>query len=239
MTDVLVVRDLGRMRYLDALEAQRAAHRRVLDARGAAGGESPRHAGAEVGELLLVEHDPPVITLGRRREAASHVVAPSARLAELGVEVVESDRGGDVTWHGPGQLVAYPILDLDRLRLRIHPYMRLLELSVIDAIGAFGVVGHRDPEATGVWVAGDGPARKICAMGVRVSRWVSMHGLALNVENDLSHFGLIVPCGLHGRPVTSLRAELGAAAPPMAAVRTALVESIGRALRAAISLPRG
>lgn len=217
------------MRYAAALEVQREAHARVLAA---------RPEGGVVGELLFVEHDPPVITLGRRRESASHVVAPMSRLEALGVELAETDRGGDVTWHGPGQLVAYPILDLERLGLRIHPYMRLLEECVIQVIGRFGVQGRRDPEATGVWVggdAGDRPARKICAMGVRVSRWVSMHGLALNVEPDLSHFSLIVPCGLHGRPVTSLRAELGDASPSMDAVKRALGATIDQAIHEAFS----
>jgi len=274
------------MGYAAALDEQRAAHARVLEGRaharasmtepsGAAdaAGTSAAGLGAPFGELLLVEHDPPVITLGRRRESASHVVAPPARLAALGVELVETDRGGDVTWHGPGQLVAYPILDLERLGLRIHPYMRLLEQCVIETLGTFGVAGHRDPEATGVWVGGAKaceaqeagalpdqgaapesraasarsaaprpPARKICAMGVRVSRWVSMHGLALNVAPDLSHFGLIVPCGLHGRPVTSMRAELGASAPSMEAVKRALIGALERAVaecvRAPVSPPR-
>ena len=244
------MRDLGRRRYADALALQREAVERVLSWRA----DVDRPAG----ELLLVEHDPPVITIGRRREASAHVVAPAEKLAALGVELVETDRGGDVTWHGPGQIVAYPILDLDRLGLRIHPYMRMLEECVLSTIAAFGVNGHRDESATGVWVGGDGavdaagsngaradtaaearPARKIAAMGVRVSRWVSMHGLALNVENDLSHFGLIVPCGLHGRPVTSLRAELGDAAPSIERVRSELVASIERAVDDAINLRRG
>ncbi|MBX3356064.1 MAG: lipoyl(octanoyl) transferase LipB [Phycisphaeraceae bacterium] len=217
---MLRVTDLGRMRYREALALQREAHARVLADM------------TVMGEVLLVEHDPPVITLGRRSESRSHLVAAPDRLAALGVEVEESDRGGDITWHGPGQLVAYPILALDRLRLRIHPYMRLLEQVVIDLIADLGVEGDRDPSATGVWVG----SRKICAMGVRVSRWVTTHGLALNVDPDLASFELIVPCGLHGRPVTSLRREVeakGGTPPPMTVVKNSLVNHLERHLQQA------
>jgi lipoyl(octanoyl) transferase len=150
--------------------------------------------------------------------------------------VAETDRGGDITYHGPGQLVAYPILDLNAFGLRLHSYMRFLEDVVIATIAGFGITGVRDPGATGVWVAPErggaeasapgGAARKICAMGVRVSRWVSMHGLALNVTTNLAHFDLIVPCGLAGRAVTSMERELGAACPSMDEVKAALVRSL-------------
>lgn len=188
-----------------------------------------REAGTpEVGRLLIVEHDP-VITIGRRPGASRHLAASPELRARHGVAVAESDRGGDVTYHGPGQLVAYPILDLNVLGLGLHAYMRLLESAVIDALASFGVLGERDPSATGVWVkrdgGPDGPA-KIAAMGVRVRRWVSMHGLALNVSTNPEHFGLIVPCGLAGRPVTSLAAILGACCPSMDAVKSELVASL-------------
>ena len=148
------------------------------------------------------------------------MVSPQ-RLAQLGVECVETDRGGDVTWHGPGQFVAYPILDLERMGLRIHGYMRLLEETVIQVLADFGIDAHRDAKATGVWTrAQDQPCDlKICAMGVRVSRWVCMHGLALNVDSDLAAFNLIVPCGLTGRGVTSMRECLGERCPSMDAVK--------------------
>jgi len=146
------------------------------------------------------------------------VLADDALLARHGIERVETDRGGDVTYHGPGQLVAYPIVDIERLGLRVHPYVRFLEQCVIDVLAEHGLVGFRDPSATGVWVGGGVPERKIAAIGVRLSRFVSLHGLALNVDPDLSHFGLIVPCGLT-RPVTSMRAELGARTPDLAAVK--------------------
>ena len=221
VNDELTVRDLGRAGYAAAYAEQV----RVLESVIAA-----REGAARVGELLFVEHDP-VITVTRRAGVSGHVLAGADRLAELGVEVHETDRGGDVTYHGPGQVVGYPIVDLNRVNCRLHEYLRLLEQTVIDAIGAFGVVGVRDASATGVWVdRGDGVLAKVCAIGVRVRRWVTMHGFALNVEPDLSHFGLIVPCGLHGRPVTSLRELLGDGCPSMAEVRAALAERLAGSL---------
>lgn len=211
--------DLGRMGYADALAIQRRRQGELVEARGEPGGA--------IGTVYLVEH-PPVITVTSRPGAAGHVLADRARLASLGVEVHATDRGGDVTYHGPGQIVVYPVLDLERLGrggkpLGLHGYMRLLEQAVIDTVGRWGIVGERDASATGVWAPmGDGPAAKIAAMGVRVRKWVTMHGLALNVEPDLGHFQLIVPCGLAGRPVTSMRALLGEGCPSVAEVRTEL-----------------
>ena len=168
---------------------------------------------------LLLEHDPPVVTVTKRVGAAAHVLASDAVLSAHGIEKAETDRGGDVTYHGPGQLVAYPILDIQRLGLKVHPYVRWLEQCLIDTIAEDGLAGMRDPAATGVWVGADGRAeRKVAAIGVRLSRFVALHGFALNVSPDLSHFGLIVPCGL-ARPVTSLAAELGARAPSIDAVK--------------------
>jgi len=216
----LQVQDLGRMNYAAALERQRVVHADLVAAREA---RPPM-------QLLLVEHDPPVITVSRRPGAERHVIVSDARLAELGVQKVETDRGGDVTWHGPGQLVAYPILDLHRLDLRIHGYMRFLEKAVIDTLAAFGVQGMRDEAATGVWVGEGAPQRKICAMGVRISRWATLHGLALNVCPDLGQFELIVPCGLVGRPVTSLQRELGSRAPSMEQVKNRLADRLMQAV---------
>ena len=191
-----------------------------------------RDAGApEPGRLLLVEHDP-VITISRRAGVADHLLATAEALREAGVSVAQTDRGGDITYHGPGQLVVYPILDLNLLNLGLHAYMRLLESAVIDACEGWGIQARRDPAATGVWV-GD-PPRKICAMGVRVRRWVSIHGLAINVTTDLDHFRLIVPCGLAGRDVTSLGRELGTSSPDMANVKIQLAELLERHLRAAL-----
>ena len=223
MHDPLRVVDLGRIRYAEAYELQQRELESVL---------ADREAGRpRVGTLFLLEHEP-VVTVSRRATAASHVVGTPELFARLGVEVRETDRGGDVTYHGPGQLVGYAVLDLNLLGMGIHEHMRLLEQAVIDAAGTWGVQGHRDPEATGVWVdtPTGGPAAKLCAFGVRVRRWVTMHGLGLNVDPDMSHFGLIVPCGLAGRPVTSLRALLGTRAPGMSEVKARVAEALGSLL---------
>ena len=213
------VRDLGRMAYADAYALQKKLQLEVIEGRSAGG--VPMY-------VLLVEHDPPVITVSRRKEARRHLTASADELASAGVEVTETDRGGDVTYHGPGQLVVYPILDLNAIGLRLHSYMRFLEGVVIDVLAGFGIEGRRDSEATGVWITGE---RKICAMGVRVSRWVSMHGLALNVTTNLAHFDLIVPCGLADRAVTSMEHELGQACPSMADVKRSLVEEFEKGVR--------
>lgn len=224
--------DLGRMAYAPAFEKQLECVDRVLADRDAMG-ENRDSAGF----LLLVEHDPPVITVSRRAAAAQHLLASTAQLDRLGIEVAPTDRGGDITYHGPGQLVAYPILDLNLLGLRLHEYMRALEEAVIGVCAGYRVSAMRDTNATGVWIpdARGAPSRKISAMGVRVKRWVSMHGLALNVSTDLTHFDLIVPCGLPGRPVTSLARENGESAPTMAAVKSSLVEQLDRVFGARLS----
>jgi lipoyl(octanoyl) transferase len=224
-TSVLPVRDLGRIPYAEALEQQRSLQREVIAARDLV--DQPP------GVLLLLEHDPPVVTISRRPGAGHHLVASEAQLAAAGVEVVETDRGGDITYHGPGQIVGYPILDLNRLDLRLHGYLRWMEGVIIGVLGAWGIAAGRDDDATGVWVPAEPAPAKICAMGVRVSRWVTMHGFALNVSTDLTHFDLIVPCGLVGRSVTSLQRELGAAAPSIADVKTALADAFRRAIAAA------
>jgi len=160
-------------------------------------------------QLLLLEH-PPVITLGvRTRNDRSHVLESEAALAAKGVGLFETGRGGDVTYHGPGQLVGYPIVDLKPDRCDVHRYVRDLEEVLIRAVDAFGVRAGRIEGLTGIWV-GD---QKLAAIGVRISRWVTSHGFALNVNTDLSHFGLIVPCGITDKGVTSLERLLGHALP--------------------------
>ncbi len=213
--------DLGRMAYAPAFERQRALHDAIV---------ASREAGApRIGTLVLVEHDPPVITVSRRPEARGHLLASGELLARHGVEVAETDRGGDITYHGPGQLVAYPIFDLNTLGLNLHAYMRMLEQAVIDTCSEVGVRTVRDPGATGVWTVGStGEAQaKIAALGVRVRRWVTMHGLALNVSTNLEHFDFIVPCGLAGRSVTSLERELKSTV-QMEAVKASLVGALSR-----------
>ncbi len=149
--------------------------------------------------LLLLEH-PPVITLGRNAKR-DHLLAGEALLKKRGVEVFDTDRGGDITFHGPGQLVGYPILSLAGGERDVHRYMRNLEESLIRLLGGFGIQGGRDPKYTGVWT----PKGKIAAMGVHISRWVTRHGFALNVNTDISYYDLIVPCGIVGKSVTSMQ----------------------------------
>lgn len=157
--------------------------------------------------LLFVEH-PHVLTLGKSGDAG-HVIVSKERLEQLGVEYHEINRGGDITYHGPGQLVVYPILDLDQFRTDIGWYLRSLEEAVIRTCADWGVAAGRIDGLTGVWVDPEaGPAaRKICAIGVKCSRWVTMHGLAFNLETDLDFFNLIVPCGIQDRGVTCLAHE--------------------------------
>lgn len=215
--------DLGRMPYRPALELQRAHHAALLADRGAR---------VEPDRILLVEHDP-VVTVSRRPAAAAHVLLAPEALARLGIDLVETDRGGDVTYHGPGQLVAYPIVDLNRRSLRLHEYMRSLEDAVIATLARFGIAGEREAGATGVWTHDpySGASAKVCAMGVRVQRWITLHGLALNVRTNLEHFGVIVPCGLAGRAVTSMERLLGTTdCPSMSEVQRVLCEEIERAL---------
>ena len=174
--------------------------------------------------FLFLEH-PPVVTIGRAAHDDENVVAPPALLAARGVEVFETTRGGDVTFHGPGQLVGYGIVDLKEHGRDVGLYLRRLEEAMIALLAGHGLAGRRHPEFTGVWLpaGGDGSERidvssdaasridKVCAMGVRVDRWVTSHGFALNVANDLSFFDLIVPCGIRGHGVTSLERATGRA----------------------------
>ncbi len=153
--------------------------------------------------LLLVEH-PPVYTIGRRGGDEHLLVAPTF-LKSRGAEVVHTDRGGDITFHGPGQLVGYPILDLTEHRRDIHWYLRQLEESLIRTLADFGIRAGRQDGLTGVWIGDE----KVAAIGVKVSRWVTMHGFALNVTTDLRYFDYIVPCGIHGKRVTSMERLLG------------------------------
>ena len=200
----VVACDLGRMDYEPAWALQRRVQARLIAAKRAEPPEEVPHV------LLTVEH-PHVYTLGKSGDA-QHVLLSEDQLAARGATFVPVDRGGDVTYHGPGQLVAYPLLDLGRVFTDIHRYLRTLEDAVIDVLAAWGVEGGRVEGRTGVWVGPDarGPERKVCAMGIRCSRWVTMHGLALNLNTDLDYFGHIVPCGIADRGVTSLAKEIGA-----------------------------
>ena len=187
----LAVRRLGRMAYAEALALQR----RLVE---------ERRAGALDDTLLLVEH-PHVITLGVKGDGGrSHVLATPEQLTAAQIEVFETGRGGDVTYHGPGQIVGYPIVDLRPDRCDVHRYVRDLEEVLIRVAADAGVTAMRVPGMTGIWVG----SSKLAAIGVRISRWITSHGFALNVTTDLDYFGLIVPCGIADRAVTSLN-QLG------------------------------
>jgi len=160
-------------------------------------------------QLLLLEH-PHVITLGVRTGSdRSHVLASDAALAADGVALFETGRGGDVTYHGPGQLVGYPIIDLKPDRCDVHKYVRDLEETLIRAVAEFGISAGRIKGLTGIWTGAPGSEAKLAAIGVRISRWVTSHGFALNVSTDLTRFGLIVPCGISDKGVTSIERLLG------------------------------
>jgi lipoyl(octanoyl) transferase len=218
--------DLDLLDYNSAWRRQEQVHAEVL-------------AGAEEA-ILLVEH-PPTITYGRRaEESARHLQATPGQLRNLRVEVIPSDRGGDITFHGPGQIVAYPIIRLADHGLSVGAYMKQIQLTVIDALAAFQVAAQLDPAAPGVWCADRSAGRlaKLCAVGVRVKRGITMHGLALNVEPDLSFYKLIVPCGLD-RPVTSLHRLLGSRAPSLEAVKAVLVHKLVARFESRASNPPG
>lgn len=205
----LSVRRLGLVDYDAAVELQRQL-------------VEERRAGAVGDTLLLLEH-PPVITLGvRARRQTPHVLASTEALAAAGIAVRESGRGGDVTYHGPGQLVGYPIFDLRPNRCDVHQYVRDLEAVLIAAVLEFGVHGCRVRGLTGVWAGPAGREEKLAAIGIRISRWITSHGFALNVSPDLTHFSFIVPCGIRDRGVTSLTKLLGRPV-PMTDVEDAVV----------------
>jgi lipoyl(octanoyl) transferase len=221
---------------LAATVAIKAANRQA-EAAGQAPQPTPNH-------LLFCQH-PPTYTLGKSGKP-EHLLLDEAALAAHGATFHRINRGGDITFHGPGQLVAYPLLDLENFRPDIHWYLRALEEAVIQTLASYGLQAGRIAGLTGVWLdweEGAANPRKICAMGVRCSRWVTLHGLALNVNTDLHYFGYIVPCGITDKAVTSLQAELGHAVPVeevqerlLAALLTQLDATLAAAL-ASNSLP--
>lgn len=217
---VLSVLDLGRRRYGEVLDLQREMARRRL------AGELQDDV------LILVEHEP-VVTLGRGTRATSLPIAV-AELPSRGVEVFEVERGGDVTFHGPGQLVGYPILHLSRHREDLHWYLRQLEAALIAALADLGIAAGRNPGYTGVWTGG----RKIASIGVHVKQWVTLHGFALNVTTALDWFDLIVPCGIPGVRMTSVAAEVPGLERPWERARDAVTARFAEAFGATVEAGR-
>ena len=197
--------DLGQKSYSESLKIQEGYFNAIIELK-----RSNRKKETSIptdNYLLWVEH-PPVFTLGKSGKM-EHLLLNQQTLVNKGIEFYKTNRGGDITFHGPGQLVVYPILDLDNFFTDIHKYLRYLEEAVIGTLKEYGLKTKRSPGETGVWLDVGTPfARKICAMGVRASRWVTMHGLALNLNIDLGYFDHIVPCGIKGKGVTSMAKEL-------------------------------
>lgn len=219
----VVYKDLGRMEYQAAWDYQESllqenvrikteARQRAAEL-AVAGEAQPDIVAKTTHYLLFVEH-PPVYTLGKSGHM-ENVLIGAEQMEERGVQFFRSNRGGDITFHGPGQLVGYPILDLERFYTDIGRYLRNLEEVGIRVLADYGIIGGRSSGETGVWIGPDekGEARKICAIGVRCSRWVTMHGFAFNVSTDLSYFGDIIPCGIADKEATSLEKELGRTVP--------------------------
>lgn len=206
MNKKVQLQDLGVMDYKEAWDYQDRLFQGVLDIkianrREGTAAETPNY-------LLYVEH-PHVYTLGKSGDFAN-LLLNEKQLEEKGAVYYKVNRGGDITYHGPGQIVGYPILDLENFFTDIHKYLRLLEETMIMVLADYGLTGTRSNGETGVWLDVGTPfARKICAMGVRASRWVTMHGFALNVNANLGYFDNIIPCGIRGKGVTSLNVELG------------------------------
>lgn len=217
--------NLGRMAYGECLELQR----RIFDGMVAAKSQG-RASGDKVGTILTVEH-PAVYTLGKNGRE-SNLLVDLGRLSASGAEFYRTDRGGDITFHGEGQIVGYPILDLERIGTGLRDYVDALEQAVIDTLADYGIAAGRSAGASGVWLGGDeknGPLRKICAIGVRASRYITMHGFALNVNTDLQRFEYINPCGFADRGVTSMQRELGFA-PDIDEVREKTVRNLAARL---------
>ncbi|MDA9833960.1 lipoyl(octanoyl) transferase LipB [Flavobacteriaceae bacterium] len=198
--------ELGNTPYQKALEIQETLFNQIITVKRA--NRQNEIPALTMNYFLWVEH-PPVFTLGKSGKQ-EHLLLNEDGLKKKGVEFFTTNRGGDITFHGPGQIVGYPILDLDNFFTDIHKYLRLLEEMAIMTLKDYGIEGSRSSGETGVWLDVDTPfARKICALGVRASRWVTMHGFAFNVNTDLTYFEGIIPCGIQGKGVTSLAKELG------------------------------
>ncbi|MGB5368830.1 MAG: lipoyl(octanoyl) transferase LipB [Flavobacteriaceae bacterium] len=228
----VAVQDLGLKDYKETWDYQELLFQQTVDLkirnrREGLSLRTPNH-------FLFVEH-PHVYTLGKSGDR-SNLLVDEAQLEAKGATFHKINRGGDITYHGPGQIVGYPILDLDNFFTDIHQYLRFLEEMVILTLAEYGLKGERSEGETGVWIDVGTPfARKICAMGVRASRWVTMHGFALNVNVDLGYFDLMIPCGIKDKAVTSLNVELGLQEVPMGEVKQKLLKHFAERFGAQIT----
>lgn len=210
MRQQVIFEDLGIQSYQPTWEYQEQRLKESVAQKTEARTQGKEASEAETQHrFILVEHQP-VFTLGKNGNRAN-VLVSDAHLKVLGIEFYHINRGGDITYHGLQQVVGYPIMDLDKFKPDLGWYLRSLEEVIIQVLAEYGLKGERSAGETGVWLDPQDPfvARKICAMGIKCSRWITMHGFALNVNTDLSHFELIVPCGIQGKTVTSLEKELG------------------------------
>ncbi len=209
---IILFQDMGKMDYKQAWNYQESLMQKNLAVKAKARNEEHTISNSQLtttNYLLFVEH-PPVYTLGKSGKM-ENVLINEAQLAEKGIEFFQTNRGGDITFHGPDQIVGYPIIDLEKFYTDIGRYLRELEEVIILTLNEYGIEAGRSPGETGVWIdtSNKGKERKICAMGVRCSRWITMHGFALNVNTDLNYFDHIIPCGIQNKKVTSLKEELG------------------------------
>jgi lipoyl(octanoyl) transferase len=202
----VIFEDLGRMDYRSAWDYQEELLKSNVDIKS----QDRGHDAKTIHHLLFVEHDPPVYTLGKSGDI-SNVLISEQEIQSRGIEFFHTNRGGDITFHGPEQLVGYPVLDLERFYTDIGRYLRSLEEVIILTLLEYKIPGARSPGETGVWIQPGikGRERKICAMGVRCSRWITMHGFALNVNTDLTYFDHIIPCGIQHKQVSSIEKETG------------------------------
>jgi lipoyl(octanoyl) transferase len=236
MTHQITFRDLGRMAYGEAWAYQDVLMQANLQAKAAwyQGSDTQKPGDADTKDYLLFCEHPHVYTLGKSGHMENLLVNDS-RMKELDVTFYKTNRGGDITYHGPGQIVGYPILDLEHYGTDLGKYMRNLEEVMIRMLAHYDIVAGRLPGSTGVWLDPEVPgrARKICAMGVKCSRWITMHGFALNVNTNLSYFNYIVPCGITDKAVTSMEKELGRIV-DVVVVKEQLIAEFGNVFRAEI-----
>jgi len=232
MNKKVAIEDLGLKDYKETWDYQEELFQEILglkirNRREGTGLPTPNH-------FLFVEH-PHVYTLGKSGDI-ENLLVDEEHLKKRGATFYKINRGGDITYHGPGQIVGYPILDLDNFFTDIHKYLRFLEEMIILTLADYGLKGERSKGETGVWLDVGTPfARKICAMGVRASRWVTMHGFAFNINTDLSYFDLMIPCGIKGKGVTSLNVELGKREIPIQEVQEKLLFHFGKLFEAELT----